>query len=338
MIIPNKVIHKGCVSGSRREIKKVTTFGTKVEFSKMVASGNDFVVVDQRRNQYLNRLDTFASKICDRKYGIGADGLLLLEKSQKADVKMRIFNPDGSEPKMCGNGLRCIGLWFNSKIKNQKSPAKAGSRLPPQRNPATGGKRREKIIRIETKAGIVQAQVISNKVNPTRKRSLKVEGLSRGVRVKMGEPKDVKLDLPIKIVKQTIKANFINTGVPHTVIFVEGLDRIDVVDIGRQVRFYKRFMPEGTNVDFVQIIDDNNIKLRTYERGVENETLACGTGAVASALILAIRYSLPATQTINVHTKSAEILKVKFTRINRKFKNIWLEGEARVVYSGVYYV
>jgi len=270
----------------------------QIEFTKMVASGNDFVVVEASRlgKSKTVKLKDLAIHICDRKYGVGADGLLILEKSNKADIKMRIFNPDGSEPRMCGNGVRCTALY------------------------SAQGKKR---LNIDTKAGVVEANVNKGRV-----------------KIKMTKPKDIKLDLPIKIAPRArpVKVNFINTGVPHTVIFVEGLDRIDIVDIGRRIRFYKIFQPAGTNVDFVQIIDDNNIRIRTYERGVEDETLACGTGAVASALLYAIRYTLYAKHKVDVHTKSGEVLGVEFEKVNGKFKNVWLEGKARIVHTGVYYV
>ena len=266
----------------------------KISFSKMVASGNDFILVDQRGRVSLQKLGSLAMQICDRKLGAGADGLLILEKSVKADVKMRIFNPDGSEPQMCGNGVRCVALYSVNH-------------------------RRNKQIRIETRAGIIKAKVNQN-----------------DAKVRMTLPKNLKLAIPLIISKQKIKVNFINTGVPHAVIFVEGLDKINVVNIGRQIRFHKKFLPEGANVDFVQIIDDNNIKLRTYERGVEDETLACGTGAVAAALIEARRQRLVLSCRINVHTKSGEVLKVEFSRINSKFNDVWLEGKASLVYEGIY--
>jgi len=271
----------------------------QITFTKMVASGNDFIIIETRSQRPETRnLKSLARRICDRKYGVGADGLLILEKSRKADLKLRIFNPDGSEPQMCGNGVRCVALWQSAKRKAQSAR-----------------------LKIETKAGIIESKV--NKDN---------------VKIKLTEPKDIKLDFPIEINNRPLKVNFINTGVPHTIIFVEGLDKIDVANIGRQIRFHKRFLPEGTNVDFVQIIDDNNIKIRTYERGVEQETLACGTGAVAAALLYAICYMLYANSRINVYTKGGEILTVEFKRIDNKFEDVWLEGKVRIVYRGVYYV
>jgi len=269
-----------------------------IKFTKMVASGNDFVVAEVKgQRSKVKSLTDLARKSCDRKYGVGADGLLILEKSKIADVKMRIFNADGSEAEMCGNGARCVAL-FEAKGKRQKEKAK-----------------------IETKAGIIESQVKAD-----------------NVKIKLTAPKDIRLNMPIKLNNRTLRLNFINTGVPHAVIFVEGLDKIDVANLGNQIRYHSRFAPRGTNVDFVEMLSNNSIKIRTYERGVEDETLACGTGAVASALITDYRLPITDYRNINVHTQGGEILKVYFERIEDKFKNVWLEGKARIVYSGVYYV
>lgn len=267
----------------------------KIDFTKTVASGNDFIIIENnRRSGKLPGPASLAKKICQRKYGAGADGLLFLEKSRVADVKMRIFNPDGSEPAMCGNGARCTAL-FSARSKNFK---------------------------IETGAGIIQA---------------KVNG--RNISIRLTEPKGLKSSLPIKVHNRILRVNFINTGVPHTVIFVADLEGIDVADLGRQIRFHKRFMPKGTNVDFIEALSNNSIKMRTYERGVEDETLACGTGAVASALVTAYRLGIKGClRKINVHTESGEILKVYFDKTGDKFSNVWLEGKARITYKGVYYV
>ncbi|MDD4980878.1 MAG: diaminopimelate epimerase [Candidatus Omnitrophica bacterium] len=264
----------------------------KIDFTKIVASGNDFAVIENSRQLSVFSFQSLAKKICERKYGVGADGLLILEKSRVADVRMRIFNPDGSEAQMCGNGARATALYKKSSK-----------------------------VKIETKAGIIESEV---------KRD--------NVKIKLTEPKEIKLDLPVRLRNRTLRVNFINTGVPHAVIFVADLDKIDVTDLGRQVRYHKQFAPQGTNADFIEVLDKRNIKLRTYERGVENETLACGTGAVASALITAYSLQLTAYSRINIHTKSGEILKVYFEKTGRKFSDVWLEGKARIVYKGAYYV
>jgi diaminopimelate epimerase len=239
-----------------------------------------------------------AERMCSRKYGIGADGLLVMEKSKIANIKMRIFNADGSEAQMCGNGARCTALWVKQRL------AVTSSR-----------------IKIETKAGLIEA-----------------EAKTANVKIKLTDPKNIKLDTPIKVNEKLLKINFVNTGVPHTIIFVEGLNEIDVDSLGRTIRYHEQFKPSGTNVNFVEIIDNAFIKVRTYERGVEGETLACGTGAVASALITNYRLPITNFKFIRVLTRGGEVLKVYFDKVGDKFKEVWLEGKAKIIYEGRYYV
>jgi diaminopimelate epimerase len=231
-------------------------------------------------------LPELAQYLCQRKTAVGADGLLVLEKSKRADFRMRIFNADGSEAEMCGNGLRCAVMHVGKKK-----------------------------VRVETIAGIYEGETSGRD----------------SVRIKMEDPKGLKLNIPISLNSRDIKVNFIDTGVPHAVIFVQGLDRIDVNNIGAQIRHHGQFKPRGTNVDFVEIGDNRNIKMRTYERGVEGETLACGTGAVASAIISNKQQGTG--DRVNVHTRGG-ILKVCFDKKGSEFKNVYLEGEAREVFTG----
>jgi len=278
----------------------------QIDFTKMVASGNDFIIIDNKKLRLPfneSRLLESVRKICNRKYGVGADGLLVIEKSKVADFKMRIFNPDGSEAEMCGNGIRCVALWANRPNTENYTENYARPKL-----------------KIETKAGILETVV---------NRDL--------IKIKMTEPKDIRLDIPLNIKGKNYKVNFINTGVPHTVLFVNNLEKIDVKGLGRIIRFHRKFLPNGTNVDFVKIEDRENILIRTYERGVEDETVACGTGAVASTIISNIKYQKSKIEKgckINVHTQSGETLKVYFDKIEDKFKNIWLEGKAKIVFTG----
>ncbi len=259
----------------------------RIKFTKMVASGNDFVVLEHSRG--LRNLKGLAKEVCDRKYGIGADGLLLLKKMSKA-TSMRIFNADGSEAEMCGNGARCAALYAN--LENG---------------------------RLSTLAGVIDTAVDGNQV-----------------RIRLTDPKEVKLGFPLRLNGMVIKANFINTGVPHTVIFVEGLDNFDVETIGRMIRRHSRFAPRGTNVNFAETLSKNLLRIRTYERGVEAETLACGTGSTASALIFALMKN--EDNLVKVRTQSGEILKVYFKKYKNSLKDVWLEGGARIVYRGEYYV
>lgn len=255
----------------------------RIIFTKMAASGNDFVVVNAGLPADPARV---ARILCDRKFGVGADGMLLLEKSQKADIRMRIFNADGSEAEMCGNGARCIVYYLGRKIS-----------------------------KIETRAGIISGEL--NQDN---------------VRVKLTDPSQIKLNVPVKVEKRILQVSFINTGVPHVVVFVEGLPKIDVVCLGQYIRYAKKFAPKGTNVNFIEVLDKRSFEIRTYERGVEDETLACGTGSVAAAIIFALTTGVGSG--INVHTKSREVLKIYFDRLKDKFSNVWLEGRAAVTFKG----
>jgi diaminopimelate epimerase len=263
----------------------------------MVASGNDFLVMERPRERNLS-LRALAEEACQRKFGVGADGLLVLERSLKADVRMRVFNADGSEAEMCGNGARCVALFV-------------------ARRPSPVARRRQ--IKIETKAGIIDSEV-----------------KGENVKIRLTDSKKMRLNIPLKLNNRTIRVNFINTGVPHTVIFVEGIEKIDVSGLGRQLRYHKFFAPKGTNVDFVEVVNNNTIKIRTYERGVEDETLACGTGAVAAALITDYRLPITDYHKINVHTQGGETLKVYFERIGETFRNVWLEAGARIVFKAAY--
>jgi len=271
---------------------------SKINFTKMVASGNDFVVVSQSLKLGTSGLSNLAKTACNRKFGAGADGMLVLEKSRVADVRMRIFNADGSEAEMCGNGARCAALYIS-------------------RSPSVFRRSSKHVI--QTKAGIISYEVKGD-----------------NVKIKLTEPKGLRLDVPIKINNRLLKVNFINTGVPHAVIFVSGIDVIDVPGLGREIRYHQEFAPAGTNVDFVEIVGDNVLRVRTYERGVEGETLACGTGSVAAALIYALKAGM--FKLINVSTAGGEVLKVYFIRSGDRINNVWLEGKAGTVYTGVYNV
>jgi len=260
----------------------------------MVASGNDFVVVYGLK--YSGSLPDLAKRICSRKFGIGADGLLVLQNSRNADLRMRIFNADGSQARMCGNGARCAALYALAQIADNQGE-----------------------VRIETKAGIIESQVKDS-----------------SVKIKFTDPENIKLDIPVKVAGRMVKVNYIDTGVPHAVVFVQGLAKIDAVAIGRQIRYHQEFAPQGANVDFVEVLSKDTIRVRTYERGVEDETLACGTGSAASALIFSLKTN--ALHKVLVHTRSKEILTIYFARIFNGFKNVWLEGKVRIVYQGVYNV
>lgn len=275
----------------------------KIEFYKLQASGNDFILIDNSKEKVKASsafYKKFAQEYCSRKLGIGADGVLVIEPSRKASFKMRIFNADGSEAQMCGNGARCVGLWA-ALVKKKNN------------------------LKFETKAGLIEAKV-------------KLKGSKALVKIKASDPLGIKMDFPLKILGRKIKVNFINTGVPHAVIFVQGLEKVNVDKIGREVRFHKRFKPAGSNANFVEVKSKNLIEIRTYERGVEAETLACGTGALASAIISWFKLNPDLKRgraiAVSVKTKGKDILKVTFDLLKR-VDNVWLEGKADLVYKGL---
>jgi diaminopimelate epimerase len=272
----------------------------KIEFTKIQGSGNDFIILDGSSFSSIVGRRSSIVKICDRSYGIGADGILLLERSKKADVRMRIFNADGSQAAMCGNGARCCALYMSRKLKTDK-------------------------LSIETKAGIVEAGV---------------DGCD--VKVKLTDPADIKFDLHVNVGGKDLEVDYINTGVPHAVIEVSDLENMPVKEMGRAIRHHELFKPAGTNVDFAKVIDKTHISVRTYERGVEDETLACGTGSVAAAIITVLNHRgeqaahLGALHEVFVKTRSKEVLKVYFKVSKKKIKDVWLQGRAKIVFTGNY--
>ncbi len=262
-----------------------------IDFVKMAAAGNDFIVIDNRRGSLKGSVKEKAKRLCDRKLGVGADGVLLLERSAKADFRMRIFNPDGSEADMCGNGVRCL-----SKFASDKKIVK------PEHA-------------VETPAGIIRARV-------------------RGGLVKalLTEPKDLREYPKLPVNGRHEEVHFLNTGVPHAVIIKNSLDGLDVFSRGRELRYHRTFSPRGTNVNFVSVGPGNEIRVRTYERGVEGETLACGTGSTASALTAARLENLRSP--VRVKTWGGESLKVYFNRRNSRFTDVYLEGVVKNVFEG----
>ena len=265
-----------------------------LEFTKAVAAGNDFIIIDNFKSPGTPEKDysRLAKTLCERKRSIGADGLLIAEKSEKADFRMRIFNPDGGEAAMCGNGSRCIALYARRE-----------------------GIAKKDAMTIATGAGIIEAAVKGD-----------------AVRVRLTEPKDIRWNFCLTIRNCPYQVSFVDTGVPHVVHFTDDINNVDVKAVGESIRYHKEFSPSGTNADFVQIVDKHNIKIRTYERGVEDETLACGTGVVAGAIIAAESEKLEPP--VNVETRGGDKLKVYFDLIEGHFRNVYLEGEAKLAFRG----
>jgi diaminopimelate epimerase len=263
-----------------------------VSFFKMSGSGNDFVIIDNRAGIINEQgLKEFIVNVCRRKMSVGADGLVLIENSEKVDFKWRFYNSDGSRAEMCGNGARCAARFA---VLN-----------------GIGGEK----LSFETDAGIVSAEIIGDRA-----------------KVKMPDPGEMNTEVRIDLQDGPLSVSRINTGVPHVIIESDQLEQVDVFQKGREIRNHSAFAPAGTNVNFVARHEIGSIAIRTYERGVEDETLACGTGSIAAALLTAEKTGWPSP--VRVQTRSGIELKVYFDRRPDGYKNVHLEGDARVVYRG----
>ncbi|MBI3997188.1 MAG: diaminopimelate epimerase [Candidatus Omnitrophica bacterium] len=291
-----------------------------IPFTKMVGTGNDFIIVDTVAHRSLVSLKTRWSSIskmlCDRHTGIGADGVLVLERSPRADVRMRIFNADGSEAEMCGNGARCVAKYIANGTQD--------SRLKTQdRRPETG----DRTATIETKAGMLSATVAHGQVA-----------------MRMTAPTHLRTNGVVRVDGRAYAFGSVNTGVPHVVIPVTQLARVNVETIGQSIRSHRMFAPRGTNVNFIQpdATRANRLRVRTYERGVEAETLACGTGIVASAIIYGLMkmkaVQRARTQQIDVEARSGDVLRVSFAVVPHgqevRVTDVILTGGARRVFDG----
>jgi len=267
-----------------------------LHFYKMNGAGNDFIVIDNRDLSISLDEDTIAA-LCDRHRGIGADGLLAVEPAEKgADYKFRYYNADGGEAEMCGNGARCFGF-FTAHLGNEDEE------LPTS-------------VSFETIAGTLTAEIIAEEV-----------------RIAMSEPKDLELKVPVRIENFHDDLHFVNTGVPHVVSFVDDLENTDIISHGREIREHDYFAPKGTNANFAKVLAPDHIAIRTYERGVEDETLACGTGMVACALVHHLLTG--AESPVKVDVEGGDTLSIGFEKTgDTTFENVTLTGPADFVFEG----
>ncbi|MFZ4401426.1 MAG: diaminopimelate epimerase [Bacteroidales bacterium] len=254
-----------------------------LNFSKYHGAGNDFILIDNRKDKITLNCSEVAF-LCNRHLGIGADGLMLLNSSEQHDFEMQYFNSDGNESSMCGNGGRCITA-FASKL------------------------------------GIIDKHTLFTAIDGLHTAKItKDNGSIKTIRLQLSDVKKI----------QAFDNYFLlNTGSPHYVQFVDDVKAIDVATEGSKIRYDHRFAPEGLNVNFVEI-KENFIFVRTYERGVEAETLSCGTGVTASALAYAFDKNI---EKLSIHTLGGK-LTVSFEKHNAAFKNVFLEGEASFVFEG----
>jgi diaminopimelate epimerase len=263
-----------------------------LQFWKMHGAGNDFILFDDREGGFPIDQREWINDFATRRTGIGSDGVILIQPSETADFRMRFFNPDGKEAEMCGNGARCV------------------ARLAHE----IGAAPRDMVM--ETVAGPVKAVADGDQVC-----------------LGMTKPRDWIESAELTFDDgSSLQIGFVNTGVPHVVAEIDDLDQLDIQKVGSSIRYHSRFAPAGTNANFIQVIGHNHLRVRTYERGVECETLACGTGMVACAL-LAAKWGLVQSP-VSLTCAGGDILKVEFSLTDHGADEVTLLGPAVHVFTG----
>jgi diaminopimelate epimerase len=263
-----------------------------LSFTKMNGAGNDFVMLDNR-DASLALDRAQIARLCDRHRGVGADGLLLVEPAENgADFRMRYYNADGGEADMCGNGARCFARYARR----------------------VSGTAAEEIT-FETPAGVIGAKFLGDLVQ-----------------IVMSDPHSHRPTESLAVAGRPLDVDYLNTGVPHAVVFVSDLEGTDVLTDGAALRYHEAYAPKGTNANFAAVTGPSAISIRTYERGVEGETLACGTGVCASAILHHLRTGDAAP--IAVQVRGGETLQVGFTREGSEFHHVTLTGPADFVFDG----
>ena len=256
-----------------------------VNFHKYQATGNDFVMIDNRELQFPKNDIALIAKMCHRRFGIGADGLILLEQHQSKDFQMIYYNSDGNQSSMCGNGGRCLVKFANT-------------------------------------LGIINNETTFMAIDGMHYATIDNNGV---VSLQMKNVENIKI---------TDDYVFLDTGSPHHIVYENNLETLDVKAAGSLIRYSKLYAEKGCNINFVLQVSANTFAIRTYERGVENETLSCGTGATAVAIAMK---STGKTNANHIHIRvEGGQLEIYFTPIQGQFKNVFLKGEAHFVFGGTY--
>ncbi len=278
----------------------------KIYFTKMSGAGNDFIVIDEREYPGISLTPEFISKLCDRRNGIGADGIINIADLPDYDFRMDYYNADGTSKTLCGNGARCAIKYaqFSNRLRNGKA------------------------------SFVANDNIYSGEMLEAEK-----------VKFNLNEPENIKSNLKVDAAGQNINYHFVDTGSPHVIIkigdilkeasnednFYTDINEIPVFDIGKEIRYHSNFSPAGTNVNFIKI-NNSTIKIRTYERGVEDETLACGTGSAASAVAASLFENVKPP--VLLLTRGGDELIVDFNLKNNHIENLSLTGPAKIIYTG----
>jgi len=279
-------------------------------FAKLSGSGNDFICIDNRHGRFDDMLSSekaahFAAALCRRSFGIGADGVIFACQTGSGDgvdIFARFFEADGSEADLCGNGMGCLTYWI-----------------------VTNGWVEDREIRVLTLAGVARAHRSDHGY----------------VRVCIPTPSNMERDIRLEAAGRTWTCDFVVTGIPHAVVYVKDIDTVDVELWGRAIRHHERFQPRGVNVNFVQVLEEGRVALRTFEFGVEGETLACGTGSAAAAILTATRLGwtedyAQGAKPVLINSRGGEILKIWFARhADGSIDDVCLETVVRAVFTGI---
>lgn len=279
----------------------------KITFTKMSGAGNDFIVIDKKNNPFFSAEPELVKKLCKRRTGIGADGLITIQNDSEYDFSMNYFNSDGTTGALCGNGARCIIKYAYITKRFNSNETKF-------------------LFNDDIFTGIVH-----NKSE---------------IEFNLHSPKEIRRNFYIEINDQKLKVNYVNVGTPHVVIKIsdipnelgnnsDDIEKIPVNKLGRKIRYHQYFAPEGVNVNFIDV-KNGSLLIRTYERGVEDETLSCGTGAVSSAIIASLNEGI--NPPVKLLTKSEEYLIVNFESNNDEFNKLSLTGNASVIYNGEFLI
>jgi len=271
-------------------LTKLETLDEPIPFAKLSASGNDFIVLDNRDRSFSSAASLLAQRLCSRRYSAGADGLILVEKSETATVRIRYFNPDGQEFNTCGNGGRCAARYTHLFVKDDRK------------------------ITMETSIGIVKSEI-----------------QDKSVKLQLVAPTEVRLGLEVVVDGELFKGNYVQIGDPHFCVSYKNIRNIDFVTIARKLRHHDALKPDGANIHFFEQTARDQMKIRSFERGVENETLACGSGCVSTAVSTfregksspPVTFEPQSGIPVCVHFQPAEDI-----------GEIYLQGDARLVYRG----
>lgn len=279
---------------------------SNIFFTKMTGAGNDFIFIDKKKNPALSLDPEQIRKLCNRRFGVGADGVIIIDDIDGYDFRMSYFNADGSTGSLCANGARCSIRFaeHSDRLKNKKASFIANS--------------------VQYTGEVIDEELILFNLN---------------------EPRNILIKKRLDLSSEIVDYSFTDTGSPHVVVNIDdildaaskqkkifkGIDELSVVGLGREIRLHNEFKPAGTNVNFIELVGDI-VHIRTYERGVEDETLACGTGSVASAIIASLSNNFKPP--ITLKTFGGENLIVNFKFENKKFEDITLTGPARIVFEG----